>query len=94
MEVERVTGHGVVVSCSALRRAYRDCLRKEVHGILAQIRDGKKVDHHETVRISKDGRRIDVSLSISPVKSSKGTIIGAAKVARGKVHVIRLAFYM
>jgi gluconokinase len=32
MEVERMTGHGVVVSCSALKRAYRDCLRKEVHG--------------------------------------------------------------
>jgi len=32
MEVERATGHGVVVSCSALKRAYRDCLRKEVHG--------------------------------------------------------------
>ena len=32
MEVERVTGHGVVVSCSALRHVYRDCLRKEVHG--------------------------------------------------------------
>jgi len=32
MEVERATGHGVVVSCSALKHAYRDCLRKEVHG--------------------------------------------------------------
>ncbi|HYS46137.1 MAG TPA: hypothetical protein VEM35_06845, partial [Rhizomicrobium sp.] len=32
MDVERVTGHGVVVSCSALKHAYRDCLRKKVHG--------------------------------------------------------------
>ncbi len=32
MEAERITGHGVVVSCSALRHAYRDCLRKQVHG--------------------------------------------------------------
>jgi len=32
MEVERVTGHGVVVACSALKRAYRDCLRRKVHG--------------------------------------------------------------
>jgi gluconokinase len=32
MEVERLTGHGVVVSCSALKHIYRDCLRKEVHG--------------------------------------------------------------
>ena len=32
MEVERATGHGVVVACSALKRSYRDCLRKYVHG--------------------------------------------------------------
>jgi gluconokinase len=32
MEVERATGHGVVVACSALKRSYRDCLRSEVHG--------------------------------------------------------------
>jgi gluconokinase len=32
MEVERLTGHGVVVSCSALKHAYRDCLRRHVHG--------------------------------------------------------------
>ena len=32
MEVERATGHGVVVACSALKRSYRDCLRREVHG--------------------------------------------------------------
>jgi carbohydrate kinase (thermoresistant glucokinase family) len=37
MEVERVTGHGVVVSCSALRHAYRDCLRKQVHGTVQFI---------------------------------------------------------
>ncbi len=37
IEVERVTGHGVVVSCSALRHAYRDCLRKQVHGTVQFI---------------------------------------------------------
>jgi PAS domain S-box-containing protein len=59
-----------------------DELRGEIRGILSRIRNGEKVDHHETVRIGKGGRRIDVSLSISPLKSSNGTIIGAAKVAR------------
>jgi PAS domain S-box-containing protein len=59
-----------------------DELRGEVRGILAMIKNGKKVDHHETVRIDKAGRRIDVSLSVSPVKSQSGVIIGAAKVAR------------
>jgi gluconokinase len=37
IEVERVTGHGVVVSCSALKHAYRDCLRKQVHGTVQFI---------------------------------------------------------
>jgi carbohydrate kinase (thermoresistant glucokinase family) len=37
MEVERVTGHGVVVSCSALKHVYRDCLRKKVHGTVQFI---------------------------------------------------------
>ena len=57
-------------------------LRDEVQGILAKIKSGEKVDHHETVRVHKDGQRIDVSLSVSPVKSQSGVIIGAAKVAR------------
>jgi len=37
IEMERITGHGVVVSCSALRHAYRDCLRKQVHGTVQFI---------------------------------------------------------
>jgi PAS domain S-box-containing protein len=57
-------------------------LRDEAQGILAKIRNGEKVGHHETVRTNKDGRRIDVSLSISPIRSRSGVIIGAAKVAR------------
>jgi PAS domain S-box-containing protein len=57
-------------------------LRSEVWTILTKIKAGDKVDHHETVRVHKDGHRIDVSLSVSPVKSPSGTIIGAAKVAR------------
>jgi PAS domain S-box-containing protein len=57
-------------------------LRSEVRTILDGIKEGVKIDHHETERINKDGRRILVSLSISPVKSANGTIIGAAKVVR------------
>jgi PAS domain S-box-containing protein len=59
-----------------------DHLRGEVRDILANIKNDEKVDHHETVRIDKAGRKIDVSLSVSPVKSKSGAIIGAAKVAR------------
>jgi PAS domain S-box-containing protein len=57
-------------------------LRHEGRAILVKIKNGEKVDHHETVRINKDGQRIDVSLGVSPVKSQTGVIIGAAKVAR------------
>ena len=58
----------------------------ERHGeedhILAQLRAGNRVDHFETVRRRKDGRLIDVSLTISPVHDATGTIIGASKIAR------------
>jgi PAS domain S-box-containing protein len=57
-------------------------LLNEVTDILSKIRNGQKVDHHETVRTHKNGNRIDISLSVSPVKSQSGVIIGAAKVAR------------
>jgi PAS domain S-box-containing protein len=50
--------------------------------ILEQIRAGKRVDHFETVRITKDGKLIDVSVTISPVRDANGTIIGASKIAR------------
>jgi PAS domain S-box-containing protein len=54
----------------------------DLEAILGRIRRGERVDHYETTRIAKDGRRIDVSLSVSPVKDSQGRIIGAAKIAR------------
>ncbi len=50
--------------------------------ILQKLRRGEHVDHFETVRIRKDGQRIDVSVMISPVRDSHGQIIGASKIAR------------
>jgi PAS domain S-box-containing protein len=50
--------------------------------ILARIRAGERVDHFETVRVRKDGRRIDVSLTVSAVRDEAGHIVGASKVAR------------
>jgi PAS domain S-box-containing protein len=50
--------------------------------ILARLRKGERVDHFETVRRTKDGRLIDVSVTISPVRDPTGRIIGASKVAR------------
>jgi hypothetical protein len=40
------------------------------------------MEHYETVRLSKDGNLIDVSLSVSPLKGADGTVIGASKIAR------------
>jgi PAS domain S-box-containing protein len=50
--------------------------------ILSKIRSGQRIEHFQTVRVRKDGVRIDVSLSISPIKNEQGQIIGAAKIAR------------
>ena len=56
--------------------------RTEEPGILARIVGGERVDHFETVRVRKDGRRINVSVTISPIKDSQGKIIAASKIAR------------
>src|SRR5678815_2170559 len=50
--------------------------------ILEQIRSGRRVDHFETVRMTKDGKRINVSVTISPMRDSNGVIVGASKIAR------------
>ncbi len=57
-------------------------LRGEVRVLLDKVSRGEHIAHHETVRQARDGRLIDVSLSISPIKSHTGTIIGAAKILR------------
>lgn len=54
----------------------------EESDILRRLRQGERVDHFHTVRRRKDGRLIDVSLTISPVRDSSGRVIGASKVAR------------
>jgi PAS domain S-box-containing protein len=50
--------------------------------ILSQLKKGNRVDHFETVRRTKDGRLIDISLTLSPIKDETGKIIGASKIAR------------
>jgi PAS domain S-box-containing protein len=54
----------------------------EVPAILERIEHGGRVDHFETVRIGKEGRRIDVSLTVSPVRDATGKVIGASAIAR------------
>jgi len=50
--------------------------------ILERLKHGERVDHFETIRVRKDGSRLDISLTISPVKDADGRVVGASKVAR------------
>jgi PAS domain S-box-containing protein len=50
--------------------------------ILARLRRGERVDHFETIRQRKDGSRLNISLTISPIKDARGQIVGASKIAR------------
>jgi PAS domain S-box-containing protein len=54
----------------------------EIPRILESLRRGEKVDYFETVRVTKDGRRLDISLTASPIRNSAGDIVGASTIAR------------
>ncbi len=54
----------------------------EIDGILAKIWDGNPVHHYETVRIRKDGSHIQISLTLSPIRSRDGRVVGASTIAR------------
>ena len=58
--------------------------------ILDRIRRGEVVEHYETVRVRKDGQHINVSLTISPIRSANGTIIGASKIVRDITHRMKI----
>jgi PAS domain S-box-containing protein len=68
-----------------------DDRRAEELEVLAKVSSGEGVDHYETVRRRKDGTLIDISLTVSPIRDSKGTIVGASKVARDITERKRLA---
>ena len=56
--------------------------REEEQYILARLKRGERIEHLETVRQAKDGRQLQVALTISPIKDSSGTIVGASKILR------------
>ncbi|MGN6193196.1 MAG: PAS domain S-box protein [Rhodanobacteraceae bacterium] len=72
---EEIIGKSITLIIPPERQAEED-------SILDQLRRGERVDHFETVRLAKDGTRIDVSLTISPIRDPSGAIIGASKIAR------------
>jgi PAS domain S-box-containing protein len=54
----------------------------EERSIIDRLRRGERIDHYETVRVTKSGRRIEISLTSSPIRDATGRVIGASKVAR------------
>ena len=64
-------------------------LRDEETMILGRLRQGQRIEHFETIRQAKDGRRRNISLSISPIRSKSGEIIGASKIARDITERVR-----
>jgi two-component system CheB/CheR fusion protein len=57
-------------------------VQEEEKQTLLRLAAGERVEHFDTVRVTKDGRRIEVSVAASPIKDSNGRIIGASKIAR------------
>jgi PAS domain S-box-containing protein len=80
---ERVFGY---TADEAIGRPITIVIPEERHSeetdILARIGRGERIDHFETIRQRKDGTRITVSLTVSPVKNAEGRIVGASKIAR------------
>src|SRR5258707_475144 len=57
-------------------------LHEEEKQILMRLHRGERIQHYETVRLGKDGRRVDISLTVSPLFNQSGKVVGASKVAR------------
>jgi PAS domain S-box-containing protein len=80
---ERLFGYtaGEMVGESITRLIPPDRINEETH-IIDRITHGETVEHFDTLRLTKDKRLIDISLTISPIRNRKGEIIGASKIAR------------
>ncbi|MGD0570711.1 MAG: PAS domain S-box protein [Candidatus Sulfotelmatobacter sp.] len=62
-------------------------LQEQEKDILRRLRSGERVDHFETVRVTKAGKRVLISLTVSPVRDSSGRIVGASKIARDVTEI-------
>ena len=58
-----------------------ELLAEEIQ-ILRRLRNGEHIQHHETIRVTKQGMRVNLSLTISPMRDSEGKVVGASKIAR------------
>lgn len=64
-------------------------LKTEEESIIREIKEGRKVDHYQTIRVTKSGKEIPISLTVSPMRNKLGQIIGASKIARDISDKIR-----
>jgi len=80
---ERMFGYG---AAEAIGRPITLIIPPERHQeedeVLARLRRGERIDHFETVRITKHGRLLDVSLTVSPLRDETGRVVGASKIGR------------
>jgi PAS domain S-box-containing protein len=70
-----------IIGTSILKLIPED-LHSDEKIIIENIRNGRRIEHFETVRVAKDGTRLEVSLTVSPIKDGQGKIVGASKILR------------
>jgi two-component system, OmpR family, sensor histidine kinase VicK len=89
---ERVFGYAISeLVGQSIRMLIPPERQAEEDEILARVRAGERTDHFETIRVTKDGRQIDVSLSSSPIRDESGAIVGVSKIVRDISEEKRLA---
>lgn len=90
---ERLFGYSSeeAVGQSVVALLIPDDRKDEENVILERLRRGERIEHFETVRKTKDGRLLDISLTISPVRDANGEIVGASKIARDVTEQNRVA---
>jgi PAS domain S-box-containing protein len=67
---------------TSILRLIPEHLHSDEKTIIEKIRAGQSIEHFETVRLAKDGRLVDVALTISPIRDGAGRVIGASKILR------------
>src|SRR5271157_364239 len=74
-KAEEIIGKSITMLAPADRQ-------DEIPKILESISNGQRLEHFETVRVTKDGRQLNISISISPIHNTAGVIVGASTIAR------------
>jgi PAS domain S-box-containing protein len=88
---ERIFGYTAAEAIGkSIRMLIPEELQNEEDVVLGKVRAGDKLDHYETVRLRKDGTRLHISLTVSPIRNERGEVVGASKIARDVTERVRL----